>query len=150
MNDKTAVIVDLDGTLCNTTHRQHFLDKNPPDWESFNLHCSYDTPNVFVREVVFDHFLQNRRVHIFTGREGTSLVHARTVEWLKKHKVPFDGLWMREEGDYCPAPELKDKLLNEFYKRCPRQRILCVYEDDPKAIAMFRERGITCMEVRPV
>ena len=29
------VVIDIDGTLANSAHRDHFLEKKPKDWEGF-------------------------------------------------------------------------------------------------------------------
>ena len=146
MNERAAVIFDLDGTLADTRHRQYFLERTPPEWDHFHLACHDDPPNQPVAEVLRDHFKQNRRVHIFTGREGSSEVHKRTVAWLTHHKIPFDGLWMRPEGDQRSALELKTEMLEQFHHRTAL-RVLCIYEDDPRVVEALRELRYPCMEV---
>ena len=41
------IVFDLDGTLANTDHRAHFVDrtKGKPDWRAFYAACDADTPH---------------------------------------------------------------------------------------------------------
>jgi hypothetical protein len=34
-----AVIIDIDGTLADTTHRLHHIKSKPPNWDAFFAEC---------------------------------------------------------------------------------------------------------------
>ena len=53
MNKPHAVIMDLDGTLCNTDHRIHHLRKDPKDWGAWNDGIKDDELNINVKRAVF-------------------------------------------------------------------------------------------------
>lgn len=40
-----AIIVDLDGTLCNAEHRKHYVEAKKKDWKSFYNGIAQDKPN---------------------------------------------------------------------------------------------------------
>lgn len=39
-----CIIVDIDGTIANNTHRQNTLDTDPKDWDAFFSECHLDEP----------------------------------------------------------------------------------------------------------
>jgi len=39
-----TVIFDIDGTLSDNSHRQHFLEQKHKDWEGFFKECEKDKP----------------------------------------------------------------------------------------------------------
>ena len=46
---KKVVIFDLDGTICNVTHRRKFVASKPKNWDAWNKGISLDTPNEAVK-----------------------------------------------------------------------------------------------------
>jgi len=73
------IIFDLDGTLADITHRLHFIQKEPKDWDGFFAACVADKPIAHTIEIM--NILMNRdRVEIWTGR--SDIVREETIRWL--------------------------------------------------------------------
>ena len=51
-------------------------------------------------------------------------------------------IYMRKAGDYRPAVEIKQELVKEW-----KDRIFMVFEDNTKVVQMWRDMGITCLQV---
>lgn len=46
-----TVIFDLDGTLCDITHRLHFIEGDNKDWDGFYKACPADIPKPAIIEL---------------------------------------------------------------------------------------------------
>jgi hypothetical protein len=88
---------------------------------------------------------------IFSGRSKAT--KDATKAWLKKFDVPFDVLKMRPTSSdfkFMPDDDLKKKWFNDLF---PTQNhiddIVCVFDDRQKVVDMWRDMGLTCMQVAP-
>jgi hypothetical protein len=142
----TTVLVDLDGTLADTAHRAHLLNKKPRDWSAYSKACGDDSPIDAVISAVKGLHEEDWRVVIVTGRTQDSM--AETEHWLKYHGVPFDNIFMRPSGDTRKNPDFKrsvaEKLLKDGFT------IGLAIEDHPGVAAVYAELGIpTLVVARP-
>lgn len=147
-----SVIFDLDGTLALIDERRALATKNngKMDWDIFfdPKNISLDLPNrpvIAMAQMMKDSGL---RVVIFSGRsKGTKEV---TKEWLDTFNVPFDVLKMRptsKEFMFMPDDKLKQGWLDSLFPN--KEDILCVFDDRDKVVKMWRENGISCLQVAP-
>ena len=134
------VIFDLDGTLSDTRHRRHFLQRDPKDWKLFNRASIGDPPIEAV--VVLARLLHfaGHRIEIWTGRDQA--YRAATLEWLRVHRIRFDQLRMRPTGDHREDTVLKASWLDEIDWRPD-----LVFEDRTRMVQWWRSRGIRCLQV---
>jgi len=66
-----------------------------------------------------------------------------TVDWLERHKIAYDFLFMREKVDGAfSSPEVKRKAVRTLITAFGHQAITMAYDDRPDVIAMYREEGI--------
>lgn len=144
MNTKPLYIFDLDGTLADNTHRAHHLKKSPQDWTSFDRACGADTPILPMVELYHTLLEGGAEVRIWTGR--TADVMLQTIEWLEKHELPCDELRMRKPGDWSDARVLKGMWLSELSEE-NRERLVCVFDDDPKMVEFWAAQGVLCLRV---
>lgn len=142
-----AIIVDLDGTLANTEHRQHHLEGGKKNWKAFNEGCSLDTPNNWCVSLVQAMVSYNNASPIFiTGRSME--YHDATMDWIKKHCFPYGGrfwLFMREKGNYEKDTDLKKRLYEEHVET-QNLDILFVLEDRKAVVEMWRSLGLVCLQ----
>lgn len=142
--ERKAVIVDLDGTLCDVEHRNHLVKKKPARWNEYFLACHLDPPKENVVEVV--RCLTNcHDIHIFSGRGDVA--RDLTEAWLEKHEIAYESLTMRHEGDRTPDQILKRRWVTE--KGFTPENVLCILDDRQKVVNMWREMGFTCLQVAP-
>ncbi|QWS68231.1 polynucleotide kinase [Gordonia phage VanLee] len=143
-----ALIVDIDGTLARRG------DRGPYDYER----VGDDTPHWPVVNLVKDlhryhNIVTNQRLVIFvlSGRPNTCI--AQTSAWLERYHIPYDHLIMRDpadvtrEGNMRPDVEIKRDMYHQFI--APGHEVLFVLDDRDSVVAMWRELGLTCMQVAP-
>jgi FMN phosphatase YigB (HAD superfamily) len=138
-------IFDLDGTLTDTTHRQHFLAETPKRWSEFNAACVNDAPQKHMVELARRLWFASGRIWIWTGRDD--LYETQTKAWLWRHGVRFEQLRMRPTGRHIEDTELKHNWLVEVQSTKDYANIACVFEDRTRMVEMYRRNGIPCMQV---
>lgn len=138
-----AILFDLDGTLADISHRRPYLQKDPPDWKSFNANIGGDTPNVPILELY--RTLWDARKHnliIITGRTEEQRIH--TEQWLTWNNIPFEKLLMRPSGDFRPDHVIKEEILQRLI--ADGYKILLAVDDRQQVVDMWRRHGITCLQ----
>ena len=140
MNTNSYIIVDLDGTLFNTSARIHHI--KPPvgikkNWKAFFAGIPDDPLNSHVKEVV-DLLSSKHRVILITGRpENTRNI---TLYKLDDHNVKFDALLMRSDTDRRPDYEVKRDLFLNL--GIPVENVICAFEDRLQVVSMWKNLGI--------
>ncbi len=137
------VIFDLDGTISNTDHRMHFIEKSPKDFDAFTDASRDDSVNEYVAEVLRALKAQGHSIHIFTGRNDR--VRQETEDWFKTNDIPYDVLRMRSDSTdrYTKDTVLKEKWLSEM----DISEILCAFDDRDRSVKFWRDMGIPCFQV---
>jgi FMN phosphatase YigB (HAD superfamily) len=142
MSNKTWIF-DMDGTLANSSWRQHHLMDGKKDWKGWNTGMVNDLPN---QEIIqFTHIAKEMGIHVIicTGRE---VVYKQdTEEWLKIHRVPYDMLFMRKEKDYRKDQFIKKEMLETI--RFLGYEPELSFDDRDRVVKMWREEGIRCFQV---
>jgi hypothetical protein len=143
------VVFDLDGTLALNEHRVHHIRKEPKDYDAFYAACVDDQPCHAVIHAMLAHVDFGCAVEIWTGRSDQ--VRAETEEWLYKFVRDYNAnpalTRMRKAGDHRPDVVLKREWLNEA--RAAGRAPDLVYDDRDSVVAMWREEGVPCFQVRP-
>ena len=134
------VVFDLDGTLADDMHRQHFLLQYPKDWDRYLDACADDAPIQPVIALAKTLDFAGWRFEVWTGR--SERVREETEAWLKRHNLNPSKVLMRAEGDYRPDSQLKGGWLAETYKKPD-----IIVDDRNKSVAFWRAQGITCLQV---
>lgn len=139
---KKAIIVDLDGTLANISHRRHFVeDKKKKDWKRFNATILNDELHVWCREIM-NRMGTDHTIIIVSGR--TDALKADTLIWLQKHEVKFDEIHMRKDKDNRDDRIVKKEIYETLIR--PEYDVLFVLDDRAKVVAMWREEGLVCLQ----
>jgi hypothetical protein len=139
MNKPRAIIVDIDGTLSNSDHREHLIHNGKRD-QYFDL-VGYDDLNDWCADLI-NQYKQNHKIILLTGRPER--VRGDTVSWLEFFDVPFDLLIMRGDQDREQGFVYKKKI---FMTRLePVFDIRLVVDNDPLICEMFRKIGIPALE----
>lgn len=140
-----AVIFDIDGTLADATHRMHHVTGSNRNWDAFSREAEHDTPH----EAICDLYQMVRHygwpVILVSGRPES--IRDLTEDWLKRHGVEgYSALHMRPEGDYRPDYMVKSQILDAVLAE--GYEIAFTVDDRPSVVAMWRERGIVCLQCR--
>jgi predicted kinase len=139
-----TVIFDIDGTLADATHRLHHIKGKAPNWDAFFTECVNDPVIEPIRDLAHLVAAQNYKIILVSGRSDK--VRAETEAWLARHGVPYRELHMRPEGDYRQDFIVKSQILDHILAE--GNEIAFVVDDRPSVVAMWRERGLTCLQCR--
>lgn len=138
-----AVIIDLDGTLCDVSHRVHFVKSAVPDWQGFFDACIDDTPNAAVVALVNMAMLAHYAILYVSGRPATH--RAQTEAWLAQYGLDYhQRLLMRPTGDYRPDQVVKRELYEQHI--AGHYEVLFTVDDRKQVVQMWRELGLTCLQ----
>lgn len=146
------VIFDLDGTLALIDKRRAIstLPNGKMDWDTFfdPKNIDLDQPNDAVITMAKMLKAAGNRIVILSGRSKAT--KDATKAWLKKFDVPFDILKMRptsKDFKFMPDDQLKQMWLDKLFTN--KDDIVCVFDDRQKVVDMWRQNGLTCMQVAP-
>ena len=138
MNLPKAIICDIDGTLAILGNRDKFDPTTGIDLLNdpiANLLKVYDNQTVFKVDLI-----------LLTGREDK--YRDFTVDWLQKNGITnYKELYMRKTGDYRKDYVVKKEFFEKHIK--PKYDVIFVLEDRDQAVKMWREEGLTCLQVAP-
>lgn len=133
-NSRPLAVFDLDGTLAETGHRQHHLQRRPRDWDGFFAAAPQDAPLAEgIRLLV--KAAEECEVMYLTGRPERC--RPATVAWLEAHGLPAGRLWMRRNDDRRPARTTKLEVL----RRLGGGREIRMLVDDDELVCDAAERA---------
>lgn len=138
-----SIIFDIDGTLADCSHRLHYIQQKPRNWEAFFKAC---TDDVLIKDVAVMLRLMYEVGFVILLVSGRSdMVYDETCEWLEKHLIPYHHLFMRNSGDYRPDDIIKYEILTHIKLRFPP--IFGVFDDRDRVVGMWRRHGLRCFQV---
>ncbi|MCY0928701.1 hypothetical protein OTB20_21330 [Streptomyces sp. H27-H1] len=126
-NRRPLAVFDIDNTLADTAHRQHFLERRPRDWSGFFGAAPADPP--LARGIALAvESADDCEVAYLTGRPERC--RADTEDWLAGNGLPEGRLWMRGNQDRRPARTTKLEVL----RRISRGREVRMLVDDDELV----------------
>lgn len=128
-----AIIVDVDGTLA------HMVNRGPYDTTKY----MDDEVDDDIRRIVNTHHASGHVIIIMSGRDEQ--FSGVTREWLVKHEIFFDEIWMRPNNDRRPDNIVKEELYDKYV--LGRYNIKLVLDDRNQVVNMWRDRGLKCLQV---
>lgn len=137
-----CVLVDMDGTLSNAAHRQHFVTTKPKNWMAFN-HGMVNDPVISHTKELVDILIKELAVVILTARPVE--FKDQTVKWLEENKIQFNKIYMRKLKDYRQDFLVKKDLLDEV--RADGFLPILALDDREPVAKMYRENGVPCLLV---
>lgn len=152
MNDngdsRRWIVLDLDGTLCDCSHRVHLAQAK--QWDEFHAGIMDDKPypdTVDFIKMVWS--TVDYQIVVCTGRPET--YRKATWEWIYKYNLEeyIDNMVMRPEKDYSPDHELKIKMIYDFFggEAETRSNVLLVLDDRERVVEAWRNAGFSCWQV---
>lgn len=130
---RTAIIVDMDGTLALMG------DRSPYDPHTVHL----DTPNAPVVSMVHLLAAAGHQVIVMSGR--TEKARYGTATWLNRHAIPFHALHMRANGDGRPDALIKEELFRTHVE--PTHKVVAVLDDRLSVCRMWHRLGLPLFRV---
>lgn len=102
-------IFDIDGVLADASHRQHFVESRPKDWDAFFAAVGEDV--VIERGVaLLREYQQRDRIVLLSGRPEST--RADTQAWLERHDIDVERLVLRANRDFRKAAVAKADLVH--------------------------------------
>lgn len=141
-----AIVCDLDGTLCDITHRRHLVTgPEKKDHKTFQDMLVHDTPNSLIGQFLNFSRFRGYKIIFVSGRNEDA--RQATQRWLSEYFPGFEKfcLFMRAVGDYRPDFEVK----REIYQRDiePGHEVSLVLDDRSSVVNEWRRLGLQCWQV---
>lgn len=138
-----VVIVDIDGTVADCSHRRHHVEGDKKEWSEFFDKMGDDTPRTEVyQNAVNDAEALDAEIVFVSARPED--YRSETEQWLRENNMEFDYLLMRRKGDTRPDTEVKFDLYNRYLKQ---YNVVKVIDDRPSVIEMWRKQGLDVEDV---
>jgi hypothetical protein len=140
-------VVDLDGTLCDSRHRAHLVDRTQKrDFKKFNELAPLDPINQWCYEIVMAFDAQGYQIVFLTGRMDDDGNREIADTWLNSHlalkSFPYK-LLMRKKNDY--RPDYVMKLEAYQLDIAPFFDVLFAIDDKQAIVDMWRNLGIPAL-----
>jgi hypothetical protein len=137
------MIVDIDGTLSDCSHRNGLARERR--WDEFHGKLGEDACRPAERALVQAWYQSSplHRVALATARP--EMYREATMAWLEREEVPYHELHMRPDGDRTPSEILKVLIWLELFRD---RNVVVVLEDRDKVVDMWRRVGLTCFQVQ--
>ena len=137
-----GIIIDLDGTLADVSHRVHHVEKEVKDKKAFNQLMGKDSLNHWCYELMEAMRARGYKIIFITGRPEK--YWDDTTAWLDRNKISYDELYMRPRT----AKGTDDLVKKNIYENSIRNRIdiAFIVEDRLSVVRMWREIGLVCLQ----
>lgn len=169
----SMIVCDLDGTLCDISHRKHFVERRclaqvngktcnglrtklacPSCGADSLASCSkVDWAGFFANVAddklnapvaeLLDMFADDGNHILLVSGRPINPCGIPTEDWLAAHDVKYDHLFMRAGGDSRSDVIVKQEILDLL----PKDRIDYVLDDRDSVVEMWRKNGLFCMQV---
>ena len=130
-------IFDIDGTIADITHRVHYLESKPKNWDMFFGTVIDDKPKNWVIDIM--RLLPPERVLLFSGRTDSSAED--TIAWLEKYDVPYAEMRMRWHHNFESDEILKLRMVKEY-----KDRVRFIVDDRQRVVDMWRLNGFNVLQ----
>jgi hypothetical protein len=141
-----AVIVDVDGTLCDVRPIRHLLLPPKRDMNMFHSGSADMLPNQQALDFCVKHHLAGCVIVVVTAR--MYCWEDLTRAWLDQNiGVPYIGPFMRGNSDFRPDYEVK-RDIHRILIEDHGYEIVAACDDNPNVIRLWEEHGIP-VEVMP-
>ena len=142
-----AVIFDRDGTLASCHARP--ADRSGGAWAAFNAALPFDRPIPAVVALLRAVRPGVARIMVSGRAEGDWPGDRRRRfamgDWIAKHDLPIDELFMRSGGDMRRDSVVKHELLHSLI--LPRYDVRVAVDDRAEVAHVWRDHGIFTIDV---
>lgn len=135
----TAVIVDVDGTLCDVSAvRHHVAGPGRRNFDAFHAGSAHCPPHGEAIDWVEQMADAGHHILVVTAR--MEQWRSMTQTWLDTHLTrPFTELVMRANRDFRPDHQVKREIHAALSRRFT---ITAACDDNPSIVALWNEIGI--------
>ena len=141
-----CVICDIDGTVADISHRQHYVMNRPKNWKMFNHTMHLDQPNYDIIWLI--KMMQAAGVTVLMASGRSEDQREVTEIWLREvATITYTKLYMRPSKDNRSDDIIKAEILEQMWHDgyIPTMAI----DDRNKVCDMWRANGLRCLQVAP-
>lgn len=142
MEKPPGIIIDLDGTLSDSNHRQHFMTGKKKNWKAFYEGLSEDPVNYWCDQLLWAFYETKHKIILVTGRPAEH--KQRSIDWLNKKDLIWDEFFTRASGDFRPDYVVKEEIYRNHIE--PIYDVLFAIDDRKQVVDMWRRIGVTCLQ----
>lgn len=142
-----SIVVDLDGTLCDSSHREHFARAGL--WDEFHSALTNDKLHKDVAETIA---VMSDAGYMIIGLTGRNEKYRyKTLGWLELNKVSLDVLIMRPNHNTESDHILKPRMLADQFgtQENALKHVAFILDDRDKVVEAWRNLGYRCWQVQP-
>lgn len=139
--ERDTVICDIDGTIADNSHRQHYLE-GKRDWKSFFEGIENDKPILKILKKIEYLYQDGFQIIFVTGRPEE--YRELTQKWLKKYLNVNFSLFMRKNNDRRDKVQIKKEI---FEKNIKGLNIFLVFENDETLCNLWASFGLEVFKV---
>lgn len=140
------VIFDIDGTLSDTAHRQHFLaGPGKKDWPAFFARMADDPPHPHI--VTLARMLHGAGARLILASGRFERHRRTTATWLEKHAGSWLAerpLFLRADGDNRADDVVKVEYLAKM--RSAGFDPVMAIDDRDRVVRAWRAAGLVCLQ----
>ena len=140
---RKAAIFDMDGTLCDTSGVLHLIEGEDKNYAAFHAASAECPPRAEVVKAARAEQGSGRAILVVTSREF--IWRDLTLDWLVKHEVPYDAVYLRIVGDYRKDVLIKKDILAQI--EADGFQVLAAWDDKPSVLDLWRENDIEVHDV---
>lgn len=130
-----AIMCDIDGTLAHGI----MVTRKPYEWHKVDTD-SYDDA---IGTLIGLYHREAYTIILMSGRDSSC--RELTEDWLKRHGVRYDHLYMRAQGDNRPDNEIKAELYRAHIEG--KYHVEFVLDDRNRVVKTWRDLGLRCFQV---
>ena len=135
---RNCFIFDLDGTICDVSHRRQYVATKPRNWDAWNRGLMNDVPHPAVK-IVYQALRQQYEYDMIVVSGRSDDYKEQTIKWLTDNEIFYDEIYMRKYKDHRDDAVVKGEIADEILKT---HRILGVFDDRKRVVDMWAKRGI--------
>lgn len=144
---RNAIIVDVDGTLCDVSSIRHLATPGlQPDgsyfktlnFDAFHREARHCPPFTWVVDEV-ERWRREAGTEVCIVTARGQQYESQLKEWLHEHEIPHDRIDMRPLNDYRPDVEVKSEILTVLQAH---YYIVHAYDDNPSIVNLWVTNGI--------
>ncbi len=142
---KKFVIVDIDGTIADISHRVKYVETKPKNWDKFFAELNKDKPITHIIELV-ENLSKNYNIIFCTGRAESLREETQEFIWKYCHDLDDVPILMRADNDRRPDHFIKPALL--IKNGYTTQNVAFILDDRSSVVKAFRDLGYICLQVK--
>ena len=138
---KNIILCDIDGTVANNDHRQHYLE-GKKDWDGFFSKLIDDEPIYPIINMVNNEHIADKEIIFLTGRPER--YRYSTTLWLKQYFNFELTILMRKDNDQNNKLKVKKEI---FEANFLPNKIDYIIDNDEELLTMWSDYNIKTYKV---